>query len=353
MQYQQADSPTTNAWSDESLFEKIKTISEGSLVIGERDESQSDKEITSGYRGTTSTATEMVSAYPITREILPNLSTPVNQVSNLEPPVFSSAASTTTSFITSDGSYSTLKPITRYASFAQDDSALTQPAIAIDGNASNSAVAPAAYQGGLVMPGLDPAANQQPSLASPSTGFAQPPSLPSSSSVIPNATTTVPSTTVPAPSFGSTTVPPSYGSSTVPPTINQGTTSTVPYDLPQYRTAPIVTGEPFVTEGPCQFDAAYMVTPAYPTMQNNQCGPYLPGYQTAPATTSLPGYYAPPTVMPNQVPSLYASNNAGHRPLLGFGQENYNVQIGRGIIGQPVAYVPGQTFRNFLRYIFP
>ncbi len=26
--------------------------------------------------------------------------------------------------------------------------------------------------------------------------------------------------------------------------------------------------------------------------------------------------------------------------LFGFGQDNYNVQLGRGIIGQPVAYVP-------------
>ncbi len=49
--------------------------------------------------------------------------------------------------------------------------------------------------------------------------------------------------------------------------------------------------------------------------------------------------------MPNQVPSgLYSGNNSGFRPLFGFGQDNYNVQLGRGLIGQPVAYVVGQPF---------
>lgn len=70
--------------------------------------------------------------------------------------------------------------------------------------------------------------------------------------------------------------------------------------------------------------------------------------------TGIPGSIAPPTVMPNQVPyGLYPSGGSGFRPLLGFGQDNYNVQLGRGIIGQPVAYVDGQPLRNFLRYIFP
>jgi hypothetical protein len=57
--------------------------------------------------------------------------------------------------------------------------------------------------------------------------------------------------------------------------------------------------------------------------------------------------------MPSSAPQLYSQNNAGWRPLFTLGQENYNVQLGRGIIGQPTVYVTGQPVRNFLRYLFP
>jgi len=63
--------------------------------------------------------------------------------------------------------------------------------------------------------------------------------------------------------------------------------------------------------------------------------------------------YVPSTVTPNMAPGMYSANNAGYRPLFSLGQENYNVVLGRGIIGQPTAYVPGQCIRNFLRYISP
>jgi hypothetical protein len=57
--------------------------------------------------------------------------------------------------------------------------------------------------------------------------------------------------------------------------------------------------------------------------------------------------------MPGGVAPAYYSENGGFRPLISLGQENYNVQLGRGIVGQPTAYVPGQTIRNFFRYLFP
>ncbi len=126
-----------------------------------------------------------------------------------------------------------------------------------------------------------------------------------------------------------------------------------PGNLPTYspRGTTIINGEPFVTPAPCQFDAYYMVEPTV-SMQNpggGGCGPTV-----GPPYSGIPGSIAPPTVMPNQAPpGIYSPNNSGFRPLLGFGQDNYNVQLGRGIIGQPVAYVPGQPLRNFLRYIFP
>lgn len=123
-------------------------------------------------------------------------------------------------------------------------------------------------------------------------------------------------------------------------------------NLPTYGTpsSTIINGEPFVTAPPCQFDAYNMLEP---TMSSNCGTPSYRGCSAGPTYGGLPGSYAPSTIMPNQVPGLYSSNNSGFRPLIGFGQDRYNVQLGRGIIGQPVAYVPGQPLRNFLRYIFP
>ena len=41
------------------------------------------------------------------------------------------------------------------------------------------------------------------------------------------------------------------------------------------------------------------------------------------------------------------------RPLITLGQGAYNAQLGQGILGQPTAYVPGQSIRNFIRYLSP
>ena len=70
---------------------------------------------------------------------------------------------------------------------------------------------------------------------------------------------------------------------------------------------------------------------------------------SSPANAS-PFAYAPPAAMPPA--TLYAPANAGYVPLVGFGQ-GANAQLGRGLYGQPTAYVDGQPVRNFLRYIFP
>lgn len=84
-----------------------------------------------------------------------------------------------------------------------------------------------------------------------------------------------------------------------------------------------------------------------------------PGYNCAPNIPSngvpafVPGAVAPPTLPPNLTPQMYSPDNSGYRPLFSLGQENYNVQLGRGIIGQPTVYVAGQPIRNFLRYLSP
>lgn len=88
----------------------------------------------------------------------------------------------------------------------------------------------------------------------------------------------------------------------------------------------------------------------YQAMQPGYCGPTIPS-NGVPAF--VPGAVAPPTLPPNLAPQMYTPDNSGYRPLFSLGQENYNVQIGRGIIGQPTVYVPGQPVRNFMRYLFP
>lgn len=81
---------------------------------------------------------------------------------------------------------------------------------------------------------------------------------------------------------------------------------------------------------------------------------------TTPVIYSQPGRFvappamiAPPVTTPAMAPMAYSPTNAGYRPLFTLGQDAYNAQLGRGIIGQPTAYVPGQHFRNFLRYLSP
>ncbi|MFN3191617.1 MAG: hypothetical protein ACE361_13995 [Aureliella sp.] len=99
----------------------------------------------------------------------------------------------------------------------------------------------------------------------------------------------------------------------------------------------------------------YQQNPAiYPTAY--QCNPgsgVALGAPTLPPPGNVPGQNVPPTLTPNLAPGLYSANNNGYSPLLSLGQEGYNVQIGRGIVGQPTVYVPGQPVRNFLRYLSP
>jgi hypothetical protein len=89
--------------------------------------------------------------------------------------------------------------------------------------------------------------------------------------------------------------------------------------------------------------------------------PVTPGY--------LPqnyGYAAPPAQVPGPAvmpvnPGFATGGVAGNtfggasvpRALISLGQQNNAVQVGQGLWGQPVAYVPGQSIRNWVRYFFP
>ena len=71
-----------------------------------------------------------------------------------------------------------------------------------------------------------------------------------------------------------------------------------------------------------------------------------------------PQVAAPPQVASN-VPSGFvpvtrpSAPGVPKKPLINLGQNKNVVVVGQGIIGQPVAYVPGQCIRNWIRYISP
>jgi len=73
-----------------------------------------------------------------------------------------------------------------------------------------------------------------------------------------------------------------------------------------------------------------------------------------PSATGIPApTLAPVAPFSTSIPIAGAPTGVPSRSLISFGQERYPVQVGPGLFGQPVAYVPGQKFRNWIRYIFP
>lgn len=103
------------------------------------------------------------------------------------------------------------------------------------------------------------------------------------------------------------------------------------------------------------------------------CGAVSPATYNAPLGSPVGGpitapYGINPNAYPAEIPSAAngippsiigvpaapisaGTSTAPARALISFGQENYPVQVGQGLWGQPVAYVPGQSFRNWLRYL--
>lgn len=133
---------------------------------------------------------------------------------------------------------------------------------------------------------------------------------------------------------------------------------------PRYQNNPatITRGQ---TAPPAPSDAAAIPSPQlqnqWATLGNSPMVSPPPAYQTGfwgcgPAVMPVSNYpyrVVPATTMPNAPLAVAATSSPGPKPLFTLGQENYNVQLGQGIIGQPKAYVPGQYFRNFLRYLSP
>lgn len=87
------------------------------------------------------------------------------------------------------------------------------------------------------------------------------------------------------------------------------------------------------------------------------CAPVGYSYQAPAGYQGTGGYQPVSQVVPaGTAPAstgLLPGNGIPCGPLLSFGQDRNPVQVGQGILGQPVAYVPGQHVRNWIRYLFP
>lgn len=124
---------------------------------------------------------------------------------------------------------------------------------------------------------------------------------------------------------------------------------------PRYDAPPsYVNSAPFVSGKPCETDARFMVSPTLFRPANENCStcgttPNRPYASNPYAPGGTPFSYVPPTYFPN----TFAGYNTSYKPLIGFGQDLSQAQLGRGIIGQPTAYMASQPVRNILRYIFP
>jgi hypothetical protein len=193
-------------------------------------------------------------------------------------------------------------------------------------------------------------------------GSSDPLPLPSLGPVVPPSTSPPPQTYVAPPSSPIVSAP-----STIPGTMmpvpravgpSQPSTSSTDYaPLAQPRLE-----QHFATLSNCRNVSA---PSGYRSDRILTCGPPPMMITTVGATAPPPVYLPPPAQIgppvimpPTALPATPLAAGpavipgpAGHRPLISFGQERYPVQVGQGIFGQPVAYVPGQTFRNAIRYI--
>jgi hypothetical protein len=211
------------------------------------------------------------------------------------------------------------------------------------------------------------------------------------------------STLVPPPTLG-TTAPPVSGPILAPAPPGFPGTTTVPRSLPLAPTMAPTTALPFGTVSgvPGGADSSPIAAPQladqFATIDNCACISPPSGYvaatgwpQPAPRTTTVSnagsstylGSTAPvgntstfiaspttivpaapvatvaplpspasPTVIPN-ASSMPKGSGVPKHSLVNLGQDRNPVVLGQGIIGQPVAYVPGQPIRNWFRYIFP
>ena len=188
----------------------------------------------------------------------------------------------------------------------------------------------------------------------PQTTAPQPPPLRSAPS--PSQPSIVPRTAAPSNAFPSN----------VPATNASPAENLLPRSLPNYQTPPLadyqplappqITNSGFATMGDCRLiSPPSSYTALSPYGNSGGCGvapaSFNGTYTPPPAQIAAPAAMPPSGLVPlNQVPTG-TPNAAPVGSLVSFGQETYPVQVGQGLWGQPVAYVPGQSVRNWLRYL--
>lgn len=142
------------------------------------------------------------------------------------------------------------------------------------------------------------------------------------------------------------------------------------------------TGVPVVTQPTLGITSNNSFKPAVAgTPANCQCQPNGAVATVPPYTTGVPAIpFAPPAPLPGTVPTSYTTSASGSaasapgvaapvgatpttayypyltgnfQPIVATQNMPPGTYLGRGLIGQPTAYVDGQPVRNLFRYIFP
>ncbi|NND98632.1 MAG: hypothetical protein HKN47_15025 [Pirellulaceae bacterium] len=138
-----------------------------------------------------------------------------------------------------------------------------------------------------------------------------------------------------------------------PPQLNQANFATI--DNCNCISAP--SGYSAACGTPCGSNGGYIAPQSYaaPVSQT-----YIPPDAQISAPAVMPGV---PLAAPSVTPGIIGQGGLGQggfglggsppRSLITLGQQNLPVQVGQGLWGQPVAYVPGQRVRNWIRYFFP
>ena len=225
-------------------------------------------------------------------------------------------------------------------------------------------IQPGTIPPGTIPPGTIPPGTIQPGTIQPGTiqpGTIPPGTLPSGDALIPLPGPNTSGVSRPLPRANPVaSAPPA--SNSVPGNFSGGSLNSDLAQVPQ----PQLQNSGFATVDNCNCVSG---PSGYTAACGYGCGSNL-GFvaQTGAQVPVAPGFVAPQAQIPNPAamptfiqPSIGSRLGLGTgvgtgtapRALISLGQQLNTVQVGQGLWGQPVAYVPGQSIRNWVRYFFP
>ncbi|TWU16518.1 hypothetical protein [Allorhodopirellula heiligendammensis] len=218
-------------------------------------------------------------------------------------------------------------------------------------------------QGIALPPGTVPASPQTLSPPPSDSSPLSPPSLSFSESTPPPASS-LPPRSLPNPTRDFTSGEPSYAAPPIadyapvpPPQLSNGGYATMAdcrlITPPSSYTAMSPYGGTCGSVAPTNYASPYTPPPAQiaapAAMPPMTVSP--PVTVSPPSTVSSTVTIPPPMTVPPSATVVSPPAAAPVGSLVTFGQETLPVQVGQGLWGQPVAYVPGQRCRNWLRYL--